>query len=30
MNKTSFALKGNIFFTPAPGQLAIYPESSLV
>ncbi|WP_270912891.1 amidohydrolase family protein [Allofournierella sp. CML151] len=30
MNKTSFALKGNIFFTPAPGQLAIYPESYLV
>ena len=30
MNQTSFALKGNIFFTPAPGQLAIYPESYLV
>ena len=30
MNQTSFALKGNIFFTPSPGQLAIYPESYLV
>lgn len=30
MPKTSFALLGNIFYTPAPGQLAVYPQSYLV
>ena len=30
MKNNSFALKGNLIFTPAPGQLALYPESWLV
>lgn len=30
MKRNSFALKGNLIFTPAPGQLALYPESWLV
>lgn len=30
MKQSSFALKGNILYTPAPDQLAIYPDSYLV
>lgn len=30
MNHTIFALKGNIFYTPVLGQLAVYPQSYLV
>lgn len=29
-NCDTFALRGNIFYTPAPGQLAVHPESYLV
>lgn len=30
MQQGTFALRGNIFYTPAPGQLAVRPESYLV
>ena len=30
MQNTTFALRGNIFYTPAPGSLAVHPESWLV
>lgn len=30
MNKSTFALKGNIFYTPTPNQLVIHPQSYLV
>lgn len=30
MQERTFALKGNIIFTPKPGQLALYPESWVV